>query len=132
MWSRRNVRLRFLVDENLPADVAVLLQRAGHEVLDAGTSPFRGATDEALWHLAASEQRVIVTRDLDFPLPLPTEMPAGIIVVRVRSEARLNDIVALVERFTARIDWTTIPGHVTVIEPGRIRQRGLGTLPSRR
>jgi predicted nuclease of predicted toxin-antitoxin system len=42
------VPLRFLVDENLPADVAGLLERSGYESLYIGASPLRGATDEAL------------------------------------------------------------------------------------
>jgi hypothetical protein len=81
--------------------------------------------------LAASEERVVVTRDLDFPLPTDGAMPSGIIVVRARPDARLADIAALFEQFVARIDWTTVLGNVTVIEPGRVRQRGLRTLPSR-
>jgi predicted nuclease of predicted toxin-antitoxin system len=126
------VPLRFLVDENLPADVAGLLERTGYEALHIATSPLRGATDEALWRLAALEERVVVTRDLDFPLPASNVMPAGVVLIRARSDARLQEIVTLFEQFAGKVDWTTVEGNVTIVEPGRIRQRHLGALPSRK
>jgi predicted nuclease of predicted toxin-antitoxin system len=61
--------LRFLVDENLPAAVATMLRALGHDVLDVAASTYRSAPDARIWQIAIDELRVLVTRDLDFPLP---------------------------------------------------------------
>ena len=87
--------MRFLVDENLPIEVADILRRGDHDVLHVSQSGHRGASDQQLWRLAADEGRIIVTRDLDFPLP-GTQRPPGLILVRVPNTSTgtlIEDIV---------------------------------------
>jgi predicted nuclease of predicted toxin-antitoxin system len=74
--------MRFLVDENLPVEIPALLEHRGHDVLYLAHSDARGATDEEVWERAVAEERIIVTRDLDFPLP-KSPRPPGIILIRV-------------------------------------------------
>ena len=62
--------MRFLLDENAPKDAAVALRNEGHDVVWIPETSLRAATDEAIWLLAAQEERVLVTSDLDFPLPV--------------------------------------------------------------
>jgi len=60
--------MRFLVDENLPLEVASLLQRHGHDALHLSQTEHRGCSDAHLWELAARDERILVTRDLDLPI----------------------------------------------------------------
>lgn len=101
-------------------------------MLDVAASPLRGAVDATLWRLAEQEARVLVTRDLDFPLPFHLGVPAGVILLRPRPGARGAEVVALFESFSRVIDWSTVIGAVVVVEPGRFRQRSLASLPKRR
>jgi predicted nuclease of predicted toxin-antitoxin system len=64
-----SVPTRFLVDENLPKDFVVALEREGHDVIWVLHCELRHASDEAIWHYAGREERVLLTADLDFPLP---------------------------------------------------------------
>ncbi len=61
--------MRFLIDENLPADIAADLVTAGHDALEVADSEHRGADDSVIWRVAIAESRILVARDLDFPLP---------------------------------------------------------------
>jgi hypothetical protein len=52
--------------------------------------------------------------------------------LRFLVDENLPTDVVLFEQFAAKVDWTTVEGNVTIIEPGRIRQRHLRALPSRK
>ena len=121
--------MRFVVDENLPFGVAELLVGAGHDVIDVATSPHRSSSDAALWQLAIDEDRVLVTRDRDFPLPGTAGRPPGIVLVRPASDMRTAAIVALVQSALDTVEVGAFTDHVTVIEPGRVRQRPYASLP---
>lgn len=66
--------MRFLVDENLPADVVDILRRDHHDVLNISESNHRGASDQELWRLGAGEGRIVTVYE---PVPpywqTPTE-----------------------------------------------------------
>ena len=68
--------MRFLVDENLPAAVAEALRAEGHDAFALVESAHRGEDDGAVWALAARERPILVTRDLDFPLPASSRRSA--------------------------------------------------------
>jgi predicted nuclease of predicted toxin-antitoxin system len=121
--------LRFLVDENLPAEVAALLRAPGHDVLEVAASTHRSSADAAIWQLAIDESRILVTRDLDFPLPRAKDRPPGLVIVRGPSAMRIRDIVELLEEALRHVDLASLQDRVTVVEPGRVRQRPYRALP---
>ena len=59
--------MRFLVDAQMPARLAELLKRAGHDAIHTSELP-RGnrSTDAEIVQLADDENRVVVTKDRDF------------------------------------------------------------------
>ena len=116
--------MRFLVDENLPADVSELLRREGHDVLHLPHTAHRGASDEEVWRLAAREERIILTRDLDFPIP-ESPRPAGLILVRVPDTFTRKQIVRVMSEFIVSAAFDQVPGTITVVSPGRVRVRHL-------
>jgi predicted nuclease of predicted toxin-antitoxin system len=121
--------LRFLIDENLPAGLAADLRTAGHEVLEVAASDHRSSDDVVIWRLAIAERRILVARDLDFPLPRALGRPPGLVVMRPRRNARGAEIRRLFGEFLERVDLASLEGAVTTVEPGRIRQRRYDDLP---
>ena len=75
--------MRFLVDENLPSSLIQFLKKSGHDVQAVASSRLRGSPDEKLWKIAARQKRVLVSRDLDFPIMNIRPYPAGLILIRV-------------------------------------------------
>lgn len=121
--------MRFLIDESLPGDLASALVTAGHDVLDIADSQHRGAADAVIWRIAIAEQRIVIARDLDFPLPKALGRPPGLVIMRPRWNARAGQIRRLFAEFLGRVDFAALEGAVTTVEPGRLRQRRYDDLP---
>lgn len=113
----------FLVDENLPSGIVSYLRSNGHDVLDVAASPLRGSADKTLWALSASEKRIIITRDLDFPFPGVRPFPAGVILLRVPTDFTAPQITELFKKSFESIPPGDLGGCIAVISPGRIRVR---------
>jgi predicted nuclease of predicted toxin-antitoxin system len=116
--------MRFLVDENLPVDVAELLRREGHDVVYLPHTGSRGASDEEVWRLAAREERSILTRDLDFPMP-DSPRPPGLILLRLPDTFTREQIARVMSEFIASAAFRRVAGTITVVSPGRVRVRNL-------
>ncbi|MGA2173450.1 MAG: DUF5615 family PIN-like protein [Verrucomicrobiota bacterium] len=59
--------MRFVVDAHLPPGLCALLKAAGHDAIHTSRLPAQNRTpDEVLNELSLQEQRVVVTKDLDF------------------------------------------------------------------
>lgn len=114
--------LRFLVDENLPIDVMQVLEAAGHDVVFVGHSHLASEVDSVLNEFAIRSNRVIVTRDLDFPLRKAPE-PPGLVILRVPKRFGRPEIRQLMTAFAASDEFNEVEGRVTVVAPGRIRNR---------
>jgi len=115
--------MRFLVDENLPFSLVHLLQESKHDTLDVAASPLRGSSDEQLWKLAAREERVLLTRDLDFPLPHIRPYPPGLVLIRVPYTFTGEQITRLFSKVLNATTLKNFEHHITVITPGQIRVR---------
>lgn len=110
--------MRFLVDENLPPACVVLLVSLGHEAEHVTEVGLRSAADERVWAEAASRGAVVITRDLDFPLPVSPK-PAGLILLRVPDWYQTPHLVAILQGFVAKTVERDLIGQITVLEPGR-------------
>ena len=58
--------MKFLVDENLPEEVAEVLRGDGHDAITVFQRQLVSADDPVLGELAQAEGRAVVTADLDF------------------------------------------------------------------
>jgi predicted nuclease of predicted toxin-antitoxin system len=113
--------LRFLVDENLPADIARQLTQREHDVVYVPHSNLRSSPDDALWRLAAEEGRIIITKDLRLPLT-ERPAPAGIVLLRVPPQWGRGEIAGLFSDVLDRIEIEGT-GKIVVVTPRRIRVR---------
>jgi len=117
--------MRWLVDEGLPKVLVDWLIQRGDDVLDIAASELRGAKDEHLWRIAGQQGRIVITRDLGFMLPEVSPAPLGVVLVRAPNSYRADAILRLVKAALSRIPGEALYDSVTVIEPGRVRQRTL-------
>jgi len=118
--------MRFLANENVPGAVVAALEAAGNDVVWIRTaSP--GSTDPNVLAWAAREDRVLLTFDKDFgELAKTSRLPAkcGVILLRIPMPRPDDAGRQLANLIMARNDWA---GHFSVVEPGRVRMRPLGT-----
>ncbi len=116
--------MRFLANENFPADAVSAMRDQGHDVAWIRTeSP--GISDTEVLDRAQRENRILITFDKDFgELAFRFKLPSlsGIILFRIStlSAKQIADIaLAAVE---SRSDWS---GHFAVVEDDRIRMTPL-------
>ena len=117
--------MRFLADENFPANAVKELKAAGHDVIWVATAA-PGSGDEDVLALAAREERIILTFDKDFGELAAQGLPlsSGIILFRLLMPTSADVGTMLLARISERTDWS---GHFAVIEPGRTRMRALAS-----
>ena len=104
--------MRLLLDANLsPRGIAAKLRKNGHDVLAlAEDATFEGLPDPQVLELAASEQRVLITRNSRDFAPLARQWAeagrphAGIILIWTLDHSQFGEIVAGVERVLGQ--WT--------------------------
>jgi predicted nuclease of predicted toxin-antitoxin system len=105
--------MKILADENIPNITVEGLRALGHDVLDIRGTERQGMFDDALWRLAQTGQRMLVTTDKGFSAHRD-EPHYGILVVRLRqpNEQRIHArIMAAFRQFTEH-DW---PGLLVVM-----------------
>lgn len=115
--------LLFLVDECLPADVTLALRGRGADVADLFERGLRGLRDEEVWALAAVEGRILVSRDLDFPLRGIDPKPPGLVLIRAPDGTTAPGLAALALSLLDAVPAPNLAGFITVVSPGRYRQR---------
>lgn len=118
--------MRFLVDQNVPVQVADALRQAGHHAEHTRERGLSRADDETLLALARAEESTIVTFDSDFArfLALSGDDAPSVLHIRLEPE----HMGELGERVSAAVDKTATDlkeGAVVVLEPQRTRWRRL-------
>ncbi len=109
--------MRLLLDANLsPRGIARPLRAAGHDVLALAEEPaLEGLDDPAVLELAASESRVLITRNSRDFAPLARQWAeaqrshAGIILIWTRDHSQFRQITEDIQRRldqrTTQNDW---------------------------
>jgi predicted nuclease of predicted toxin-antitoxin system len=93
--------VKIKLDENLPARLAEVLLRAGHDVDTVSAEGLTGRPDTDVWAAARGNERFLITQDLDYS-DIRRYRPgthSGLMIVRLQ-EPGAN---ALLERVSAAI-----------------------------
>ena len=64
--------MKFKVDENLPTEYAPILREAGFEAATVSDEKLSGPTDSVFSERCSTEDRVLMTLDLDFVSECPS------------------------------------------------------------
>jgi len=116
--------MRILVDENLYAPVAKMLEALGHDILDLKKDGLRGLTNGEVYNICQRENRILLTMDRDFGniLLYPPESTPGVIVVSL-GRLSVNRALDLLSSFFAQYTEEQIRGRIIILEPARVRVR---------
>lgn len=117
--------MKFKVDENLPAEIAELLIRSGHDAKTVNEEQLKGIDDPNLIKICKRENRAIITMDTDFSdiNTYPPEDYDGIIVLRLGSQSK-NHVLKIFKHLILTINIEPLEKHLWIVEDSFIRIRG--------
>ncbi len=117
--------MKFKTDENLPVEVADLLRQEGHDALSVVDQQLAGHPDVDVAAVCRSEQRALVTLDLDFSdiRSYPPEDHPGIIVLRPVLQT-ISSTVRLTRSAIALLATEPLAGQLWIIDEHQARIRG--------
>jgi predicted nuclease of predicted toxin-antitoxin system len=116
----------FLVDASLPRAAAATIRGHGHQATDVRDIGLGAAPDQDIADYARQHQLAIITADQDFGnvLAFPPADYAGLVIIRPPDGATTAMLVLLVQQLLNDANvMANLPGHLVIVEPGRIRCR---------
>ncbi len=118
--------MRFKIDENLPGEIGDLFREAGHDALSVVDQRMAGVDDPSLGAVCRTEQRAIVTLDLDFS-DIRRYSPAdftGIIVLRPVTQT-IPSLLRMTQRVIALLGQERLDRCLWIVDDSRVRIREL-------
>ncbi len=117
--------MKFKIDENLPVEVAELLQQAGYDASTILDQHLGGEVDSEIGTICQREGRIIMTLDLDFAdiRTYPPKDFAGLIVLRLKRQDKLH-VLGIVERLLDTLKSESPEKKLWIVGERRIRIRG--------
>lgn len=115
--------MKFKLDENLGKRTQQIFHVGGHDVRTVVDQALHSCSDDQLYKVCRSEQRCLVTLDLDFAdvTRFPPEESGGIVVIRVPKNPSLALIEQLIHQLLQALTEMSIGNHLWIVEVGRIR-----------
>jgi predicted nuclease of predicted toxin-antitoxin system len=116
--------MRFKTDENLPSDVAELLNQHGHNAESVWQEKLSGTPDENLASVCQKEQRALLTLDTDFAdiRTYPPQNYPGIIVFRLVKQDKLY-VLSIVTRVIELLKTEALEKRLWIVDEKRVRIR---------
>jgi predicted nuclease of predicted toxin-antitoxin system len=126
--------VNFLIDSSLSPLVADRLRWAGHDSVQVRRYGIHKAEDEAIFHRAAEEARVLVSADTTFSALLAARQAAkpSVILFRGESPRRAEAQAALLIANLGHMAELLDQGSMVVFEHARLLSRPLPLLPIRK
>ena len=116
--------MKFKIDENLPVEVAELLQQAGYDAATVYDQNLVGEADLNIALMCQAEKRAIVTLDIGFSdiRLYPPKSFAGIIVIRLNRQDKLY-VLQVINRLIKALSDEELIGRLWIVDERRIRVR---------
>ena len=116
--------MRVKLDENLPIQLKRLFTESGHDAATVVDEGLGGAPDVEIAAVCITEERVLVTQDLDFSdiRTYPPAEYAGIVVFRLSSAAR-DALLEVAAVLIERLEESSPTGQLWIVEDSRVRIR---------
>ena len=115
--------MKFKLDENFGTRTQKIFRLAGHDIHTVRDENLQGSSDQHLYKICCSEQRCLITLDLDFAdtVRFPPKQTGGIVVVRVPRNPSLGLLEKLIHQFLQLLTEMSIERQLWIVEVGRIR-----------
>jgi len=115
--------MKFKLDENFGTRTQQLFQVAGHDVQTVRSQELKGCSDFHLFEICCTEQRCLVTLDLDFSdvTRFPPAKTAGIVIIRVPQNPSLTLLERLIQQMLQALTKMSVEKKLWIVEVGRIR-----------
>ena len=117
--------MKFKIDENLPFEVAKLLEDNGHDAMSVFEQNLSGAPDTLIAEVCQNEKRALMTLDTDFS-DIRTYSPDeffGLIVLRLKRQDK-SHILSVVTRLINILSKESLERRLWIVEEGRVRISG--------
>lgn len=116
---------QFLTDEDMPRSLARFLTESNVDTLDVRDAGLRGQSDEAILAYAKTNQRTIITADVEFGniLRFALGTHPGIIVARFPVQIPIREVNAAILAAIQSLSESDLAGNVVTITPTQIRIR---------
>lgn len=117
--------MKLKLDANLGTRGQRLLVEAGHDVSTAEAQQLARSSDAVLLATCTAEGRALVTLDTDFAdaMRYPPARSAGIVVLRTRPRATVDDIEFSLRALLAIVGSDLLHGRLLVVDHGgRVRE----------
>src|SRR3989337_2863207 len=113
--------IRFKLDEILPRDAEPLLRDAGHNVQTVLEQRLGGNADPIVLNACRTENRVLITFDLDFSdiRLYPPASHSGIWILRPHTQS-IDNTLALLRGALVVLQSEAVHARLWVIEPGQV------------
>jgi predicted nuclease of predicted toxin-antitoxin system len=114
--------VKLKLDENIDARLARILRGAGHDAVTVREQDLHGTDDIDLYQVCISENRALVTLDLDFSniLRYTPEGTQGLVVLRGPDDLFVTTRI-LVETLIEALNKEDPLNQLWIVEPGRVR-----------
>lgn len=115
--------MKLKLDENLGLSALRTCQDAGHDTSTIYLQQMAGASDNVVHAVCRSEDRVLITLDLDFanPLVFDPRGSAGCAVLRLPKNAGSVDVTAVLTSLLDALTDHDITGQLWVVRHDRVR-----------
>jgi len=116
--------MKIKLDENLGKTGIELCKKAGHDTATVLEQKLTSAPDIQVINVCRSEERCLVTLDLDFsnPLLFDPRQYSGIAVLRLPKKPGHEDLLDAVKTFLVSLEKSSIDGKLWIISRGRVRE----------
>ncbi len=117
--------MKFKIDENLPVEVANLLEENGYDAVTVFRQKLAGESDANISGVCQSEKRALVTLDTDFAdiRSYPPDNFWGIIVLRLKKQNKPY-VLSVINRLTKILTEEPLEHHLWIVDEKRIRISG--------
>jgi len=116
--------MKFKVDENLPVDIANILNQTGHEADTVHSEGITGTDDLNISKICLREKRILLTLDLGFSdiRAYPPSKFEGIIVLRLARQDKIY-VIDIIRRLLSLLHEDELKGKLWIVDEKRIRIR---------
>ncbi len=110
--------MKFLLDENLPLSLVQSLRDPNFDVEHVILQGLRGVSDQEIALYARENNRILITKDLEFgnPLIYNKEAHYGLIILRLPYYTKKERIVQILRYFLKEIDVNKLKGKIVVLQ----------------